>query len=238
MIDIPTGRGAKIKTVGEAHSSARDFIELGKRLDMKIQCALTFGEQPVGFAVGPALEAREALLALKGNGPFDLVNKATELAGILLDMMGVKDGKGTAQTLLKSGKADRKFREIIAAQGGNPEVTPDDIELGDKTTHFISNIGSRVVWINNVAVAQIAREAGAPKEKGAGVLLRAKLGDQVKKGDPLLTIYSGTNQKLEAALALAEQLEPIGLSKRYGEKMLIRRIPTEIPHEKVFVLER
>ncbi len=95
-----------------------------------------------------------------------------------------------------------------------------------------------MVWINNVAVAQIAREAGAPKEKGAGVLLRAKLGDQVKKGDPLLTIHSGTNQKLEAALALAEKLEPIGLSKRYGEKMLLGRIPTKIPREKVFVLER
>lgn len=238
VIDIPTGRGAKIKTIGEAHSTARDFIELGKRLHMQIQCAVTFGEQPVGFAVGPALEAREALLALKGNGPFDLVNKATELAGILLDMMGVKDGKGAARTLLKSGKAEKKFRDIIAAQGGNLEVTPDDIELGDKTTHFVSNIDSRVVWINNVAVAQIAREAGAPKEKGAGVLLRAKLGDQVKKGDSLLTIYSGTNQKLEAALALAEQLEPIGLSKRYGEKMLLGRIPTKIPHEKVFVLER
>jgi len=238
VIDIPTGRGAKIKTVGKAHSSARDFIELGKRLNMHIQCAVTFGDQPVGFAVGPALEAREALLALKGNGPFDLVNKATELAGILLDMMNVKDGKDAAQTLLKSGKAEKKFREIIAAQGGNPEVTPDDIEVGDKTTHFVSNVDSRVVWINNVAVAQIAREAGAPKEKGAGVLLRAKLGDQVKKGDPLLTIYSRQNQKLEAALALAEKLEPVGLSKRYGEKMLLGRVPTKIPPEKVFVFER
>jgi AMP phosphorylase len=238
VIDIPIGRGAKMKTVGEAHSSARDFMELGKRLSMQVQCAVTFGEQPVGFAVGPALEAREALLALGGNGPFDLVNKATELAGILLEMMGVKDGKGTALTILKSGKADRKFREIVAAQGGNSEVTIDDIEVGDKTTHIVSDIGSRVVWISNMAVAQIARAAGAPKEKGAGVVLRAKLGDQVKKGDPLLTIYSGTNQKLEAALALAERLEPIGLSERYGEKMLIGRIPTKIPPEKVFVLER
>jgi AMP phosphorylase len=238
VIDIPTGRGAKIKTVGKAHSSARDFIELGKRLNMHIQCAVTFGDQPVGFAVGPALEAREALLALKGNGPFDLVNKATELAGILLDMMNVNDGKDAARTLLKSGKAEKKFREIIAAQGGNPEVTADDIKVGDKTTHFVSNIGSRVVWINNLAVAQIAREAGAPREKGAGVLLRAKLGDQVKKDDPLLTIYSGTNQRLEAALTLAEKLEPIGLSKRYGEKMLLGRVPTKIPPDEVFVFER
>ena len=238
VIDIPIGREAKMKTLGEAHSSARDFMELGKRLNIQVQCAVTFGEQPVGFAVGPALEAREALLALEGNGPFDLVNKATELAGILLDMMDVKDGKDTAETILKSGKADRKFREIVAAQGGNPEVTVDDIEVGGKTSQIVSDIGSRVVWISNTAVAQIARAAGAPKEKGAGVMLRAKLGDQVKKGDPLLTIYSATNQKLEAALALAERLQPIGLSERYGEKMLIGRIPTKIPPEKVFVLER
>ena len=238
VIDIPIGRGAKMKTVAEAQSSARDFIELGKRLRMHVQCAITFGEQPVGLAVGPALEAREALLALKGNGPFDLVNKATELAGILLDMMGVNNGKATAQTLLESGKADSKFREIIAAQGGNPEVAPEDIKLGDKTTQIVSDIDSRVIWINNMAVAQVARAAGAPKEKGAGVLLSVKLGDQVKKGDPLLTIYSVTNSKLEAALTLAERLEPMGLSKRYGEKMLLGRIPTKIPYEKVFVLER
>ena len=66
VIDIPTGRGAKIKTIGEAQALAQDFIELGKRLDMYVQCAVTFGEQPIGYAIGPALEAREALLALMG----------------------------------------------------------------------------------------------------------------------------------------------------------------------------
>jgi len=86
VMDIPAGRGAKIKTIGEAHALARDFIELGRRLDMRVHCAVTFGEQPIGYAIGPALEAREALSTLMGEGPVDLIDKATSLAGILFEM--------------------------------------------------------------------------------------------------------------------------------------------------------
>jgi AMP phosphorylase len=238
VIDIPTGRGAKMKTIGEAHSLARDFIELGRRLDIQVECAVTFGEQPIGYAVGPALEAKEALSTLKGEGPIDLQNKAITLAGILFEMMGILDGKEEARKLLKSGKAEKKLREIIAAQGGNPMIEPKDIEVGDKRTNIVSNEDGRVLWINNRAIAQIAREAGAPKDRGAGVLLKAKLGDAVKKGDALFEIFAERNHKLEAAMALTETLWPVGLSKKFGEKILIDRVPTRTPHEKVFILER
>ncbi len=238
VIDIPTGRGAKIKTIGEAHALAQDFIELGKRLNMHVQCAVTFGEQPVGYAIGPALEAREALLALIGEGPMDLKNKAISLAGLLFEMMGVSNGAQKANDLLESGKPEKKLREIIAAQGGDPDVKPDDIEVGDETAEIRSEEKGRVQWINNRAMAQIARVAGAPKTKGAGVLLRKKLGDKVTKGDVLYTIFSGSAQKLDSAVLLAEEVNPIGITEKFGEKMLVGRIPTKIPHEKSFILER
>jgi len=239
VIDIPAGRGAKIKTIGEAHALAQEFIELGKRLDMHIQCAVTFGEQPIGYAIGPALEAKEALSTLMNKGPIDLVNKAVSLAGLLFEMMGVKDGTQKAKNILKSGEAEKKFREIIAAQGGDPNVQPEDIEVGNETVEIRSEEKGRIQWINNRAMAQIARAAGAPKNWGAGVLLSKKLGDKVTKGDILYTIFSGNTQKLESSVMLAENLNPIGITGKFGEKMLVDRIPTKkISREKPFILER
>lgn len=238
VIDIPAGRGAKVKTIGEAHMLAQDFIELGKGLDIHIQCAITFGEQPLGYAVGPALEAKEALETIMGNGPKDLREKATDLAGILLRMMGFRDGKREAEKILQSGKAERKLREIIEAQGGNPKIQPEDVKIGDKCAEVVSDKDGRVLWINNQYIAQIAREAGAPKEKGAGVKLKAKLGDQVKKGEVLFEIYAERSTKLESALKLTENLKPFGVGKRWEEQMLIDTVPTEIRHPKAFLIER
>jgi AMP phosphorylase len=239
VVDIPTGRGAKIKTIGEAQALAREFIELGKRLDMRVQCGVTFGEQPIGYAIGPALEAREALLALMGKGPIDLVNKAVSLAGLLFEMMGVDDGIQKARELIKSGKAERKLGEIVAAQGGDPDVKPEDIEVGKEVLEIRSEETGTVQWINNRAMAQIAREAGAPKTKAAGVLLSKKLGDKVAAGDVLYRIYSGNTQKLESAARLAENLDAIGVTGKFGEKMLVDRIPTKkVSYEKPFILER
>jgi AMP phosphorylase len=239
VVDIPTGRGAKIKTIGEAHALAQEFIELGKRLNMHIQCAVTFGEQPIGYAIGPALEAREALSTLMGKGPIDLVNKAVSLAALLFEMMGVKDGTQKAKDILESGEAEKKFREIIAAQGGDPHVKPEDIEVGNETVEIRAEEKGRIQWINNRDMAQIARAAGAPKTKSAGVLLNKKLGDTVTEGAILYRIYSKNAQKLESAVLLAENLNPIGITEKFGEKMLIDRIPTKkISHEKPFILER
>ncbi|MEM3026829.1 MAG: AMP phosphorylase, partial [Thermoproteota archaeon] len=140
LIDIPMGKGAKVETEDEARSLAQDFIELGRRVGIRVECAITYGSQPLGRAVGPALEAREALMALEGKyAPRSLVEKSCVLAGILLEMAGVADrGKGRelAEETLRSGKALSKLKEIIAAQGGNPDVTSDDIRVGKYTYDF------------------------------------------------------------------------------------------------------
>jgi AMP phosphorylase len=237
-LDIPTGRGAKIKTIDKAQALAHDFMDLGKRLEINVQCAVTFGEQPLGYAVGPALEAREALSSIMGNGPADLREKATSVSGILLEMVGVENGKQEAEELLRSGKAERKLREIIEAQGGNPKIEPGDVRVGDKKSEIAADKEGRVLWISNRGIAQVAREAGAPKEKGAGVVLKAKLGEHVEKGGVIFEIYAQRNTKLQAAIELAKRLQPIGLSKKPEHRMLMDRIPTKAVHRKPFVLER
>jgi AMP phosphorylase len=237
-IDIPTGNGAKIKSMTEAYTLASDFVDLGKRLGMNIQCALTFGEQPIGYAVGPALEAQEALTALMGDGPADLKEKAVSLAGMLFEMVGVEGGRQKAEKILQSGRAEKKLREIIEAQGGNPRIKPDEIAVGDKKAEVNANQSGRVLWISTEDTVQIAKAAGAPRDKGAGVVLKAKLGEIVRKDGVLLEIYAERSGKLESALELAQRLQPIVLSKKTEEQMLLDRVPEKIAGEKPFMLER
>ncbi|MEM5790831.1 MAG: AMP phosphorylase [Candidatus Aenigmatarchaeota archaeon] len=237
VIDIPVGRETKIKTKDEALELADDFIELGKRLGIHVVCGLTFGEQPLGYCIGPALEAKEALLTLKNKGPRDIVEKITTLAGLLFEEVGVGNKK-TALEILKSGKAEKKMREIIEAQGGNPKIQPDDIVVGNNQITLKSKNDGIVLWIKNSAIIQIARTAGAPKDKGAGVKLNVKLGESVKKGDDLFTIYSDNYMRLNDAFNLAEELEPIVVGKKFEEKMLLDKVFSEIPRKRLFMLER
>ncbi len=238
IVDIPTGRGAKVKTIGSANALANDFIDLGKRLGINVQCALTFGEQPLGYAVGPALEAREALSTITGNGAADLREKATNISGILFEMIGIANGKQKAENLLGSGKAEEKLRQIIEAQGGNPKIEPDDIRVGEKRAEMTTNKDGRVLWIDNRSIVKIAREAGAPKERGAGIVLKTKLGEHLKKEEVLFEIFAERNPKLEAAVELARRLQPVALSKKPEERMLMGRVPTRTVHRRTFMLER
>ncbi|MFZ3077131.1 MAG: AMP phosphorylase [Candidatus Aenigmatarchaeota archaeon] len=237
VIDIPTGSGAKIKTMEDARELSEEFVNLGKRLDMKIACGTTFGEEPLGRAIGPALEAREALQTLMGKGPRDVVEKASNIVGILFEMVG-KGNAETALRILKSGKAEKKFRQIIAEQGGNPKIKPSDIRIGEKTADVAAEKSGRVLRINNPEIAAIAKEAGAPKDKCAGIFLHKKIGDKACKGEKLFTIYSKNSFNIENALKLAKETKPFFVGKEFEEKMLLDEYPAKLLHRKAFLLER
>lgn len=223
VIDIPMGEGTKVKTMEEAKRFARDFVELGERIGINVECAITYGDKPIGRAIGPALEAKEALRALEDSGPGSLIEKSTDIAGIILEAGGVANrglGKEAALRLLKNGKALKKMREIIGAQGGNPEVRSDDIEVGRYSILIRSPKEGYVTHILNRSIVQIARTAGAPKDKGAGILLHVTKGRKVKEGDPLFEIYADSKYKLAQAEKLARRFFPVVL-----EGMLLKRIP-------------
>ena len=227
LIDIPVGSGAKVETTEEAHKLAHAFMDLGHRLGIEVETALTYGGQPVGYAVGPALEAREALVTLLGKGPRSLVEKSTSLAGILLECGGVAargSGKQVAIDILDSGKAYKKMREIIEAQGGNPGIEPDEIQVGDKREVIVAPHAGYITAIHNSRITEIARATGAPRDKGAGVRIMLKKGHKVDKGEPLFEIYAEHEAKLSDALALAKRSPPIKI-----EGMLLEKI-SERPH--------
>ena len=149
-----------------------------------------------------------------------------------------KNGKQKAQILLQSGKAEKKLREIIKEQGGNPLIKPEEITIGDKVASIKASQNGRVSWVGTDRIAQIAKLAGAPKTKGAGVLLKKKLGDSVKKNEILLEIFAERNNKLNSALEFAEEIQPIVLSKTIRDQILLDKIPENVSTKKTFMLER
>jgi len=222
LIDLPTGPGAKCESDEESEDLAHDFMNLGHRLGLDVEAAITYGGQPLGYNVGPGLEAREVLETLQGDGPNSLVEKATSLAGILLEMAGRADygrGKRAALDVLKSGKAYGKMKEIIEAQGGDPEVSKDELPLGDKRETIDAPRGGYVKRIHNSVITEMARTAGSPGDKGAGLRLLHKEGRKVEKGEPIIEVISEHERKLEDAVNLAGRKPPFRI-----ESMLLKRI--------------
>jgi AMP phosphorylase len=223
VLDIPTGSETKIPSVAEGRKLAREFMELGDRLGMKVECALTYGGSPVGRSIGGGLEVREAMLLLEKNeGPRSLLEKTVSVAGMMLEMGGVAargEGVKMANELIRSGKALKKFKEIIEVQGGDPDVTSEDVPVGDKVATVLSPQDGYIREVSNKRLVAACRLAGAPHDKGAGILLNKKKGEYVNKGDGLFTIYADKEWKLDTAIKESLR-EPI----MYVEGMILEKI--------------
>ncbi len=227
IFDIPTGLGTKMPSRSNAINFAHSLIGLCRQLGIRVEAALTLGEQPLGHNIGPALEAKEALQILENKTSESRVSisvkeKAIELAGILLEMGGLTStNKGTqmAQEYIDSGKALQKFKEIIEIQGGDPNISSDDIQLGEYSLNIPAAKDGYITQVLNNSVKNICITAGAPKDKGAGIILHAKLGEFVHEGDVLFTIYSNSESKLSLA-----QQTCISMPAYTVEGMIIRRI--------------
>lgn len=208
LIDIPLGKNAKIQSMQRALRLRRLFLELGKRLSIKTKVIITDGRQPIGNGIGPALEARDVLYILTNNkkAPKDLKEKAIYMSGLMLSLAGIRNGISKARQILESGLAYKKMQEIIKAQGGDPNIHPDNIPIGKFTYSFKSKKQGIVKNIDSKSLVKIARIAGAPKDKEAGIYLRIKLNQKVKKNDILFTIYSKNKNKLEYSKQILDDI--------------------------------
>jgi len=212
LIDISYGKSAKKKTKLEAEKFKKKFERIAKKLRLKLKVALTDGSQPVGNGVGPVLEARDVLLVLSRSPqkPLDLERKSVNLAGMILEMSGkAKKGKGSAlaKKLLESGKAMEKFKEVIIAQKG--EVDLEKLKPGDFHCAILSKKSGVVKEIDNRLISEVARAAGCPTDKSSGIYLHVHVGFKIKKGEPLLSLYAETKEKLGFARRRYERLKPI-----------------------------
>jgi AMP phosphorylase len=212
VLDIPVGPNAKVESMELAKKYGRDFIAIGDELGMIVECAITYGGQPIGRAIGPQLEAREALEALENKKvPNSVLEKSVSLAGMILELGDEPPGSGSekAKELICNGKALEKLKEIIEAQGGDPEVTSETIEVGKHNQVVTSDRDGYVDSINNKSIIKVSRAAGTPKSKGAGIMIHKKTGMKVDKNEPIYTVYADSKLKLEEAIKIAFKLRPI-----------------------------
>src|SRR3989344_4481877 len=200
LIDIPIGKGAKVQSKSGAKRLKKKFEKVGRKLGINVKVIITDGSQPIGHGIGPLLEAEDVMAVLRNDplAPADLRKKALMMAGILLEMTGkYRKGSGIkiAKEILQSGKALQKMNHIITAQG--KQKMPS---LGTFCYHVRSRYIGRVQEIDNEIIAKIARIAGAPEDKGAGLYIKKYKGDIIKRGDVLYTLYAESQFKWDLAL--------------------------------------
>jgi AMP phosphorylase len=157
------------------------------------------------------------------NNSKSLVLKSASIAGLLLESTGkASRGSGTtaALELLQKRTALDRFLSIVETQGGKKGVKPDDIGVGGEVYRMLSPSDGYITLVDNQGIADVARAAGAPQEKGAGVLLHAKQGYKVARGDLLLEVYAERTSKLSQAVSMAEGRTPVLV-----EGMLLKEVP-------------
>lgn len=210
LIDIPYGVGAKV-SFEKAKVLSKKFIQIGNYFKLKIKVLLTNGEQPIGNGIGPALSIKDVLRVLeRKNPPKDLENKALKLSATIFEMVGKTkkgDGLKLAKEILCSGKALKKFNQIVNAQGRNKNL------IGPaKFKHDLrASINLRIKSIDNKLISLLARKLGCPTDKSAGIYLYKHKGDSAKKGDILLTFYAESEKKLHDSLRFFHEHSPISL---------------------------
>lgn len=206
IIDIPVGPTAKVRHMRQALALRKLFEFVGDRLNIHLEVMITDGRQPIGLGIGPVLEARDIMKVLNNapDAPADLRQKSLQLAGRIIEFdPDVRGGQGyaIARDILESGRACAKMNSIIMAQGANKV----DLHPGKLCYQVCADRDGVVTHIDNFQTAKIARMAGAPMEKKAGVDLFKKLGDKVSKDEPLFQIHAEFQADFNFAKKLAQQ---------------------------------
>jgi thymidine phosphorylase len=203
VLDIPVGPTAKVRSEEAGRELAQRLETVAAGFGLKTLCVQSDGSQPVGRGIGPALEALDVLAVLQNRpgAPDDLRRRACSLAGAALELGGAapaRRGVSMAEQALADGSAWAKFQRICEAQGGLR--TPPRARQ-HRPLH--ARHSGRIVHINNRKISRLAKLAGAPEAKAAGLVLRVRLGEEVAAGQTLLTVHADTPGELSYALEYA-----------------------------------
>lgn len=212
VIQIPYGKTAKVKKE-KALRLKKKFEKLGKHFRLHLRCVLTKNTGPIGKGIGPSLEMIDVLRVLKREDPcYKLEEKSILLASVLLELtLKAKKGKGKilAKEILDSGKALKKFEEIVKAQNGSVK----HLKLAPYKKILFSNKAGKIIEIDNKKINNLARLAGCPADKLSGVYLHKQVGDKITKKEPLLTIYSESKVRLNQAVKFYHETKKIFVVK-------------------------
>ncbi len=234
VLDVKVGKGAFVKEIDRARDLAVLMIDIGKEFGVEVSAFLTSMNEPLGFAVGNSLELKEAINTLKGEGPPDLVEILFNLACEMLVLAGIcekgSEAKVMVESSIASGKALEKMREWIRAQGGDSRVV-DNADYLPRAS-IISEIQAEesgiVQEVDALKVAQAVNILGAGRRRkedridcSVGVVCLKKVGDEVKKGEPIFEVHANSYERLEIADDILQEAIEVGEEKVEKEKMIL-----------------
>jgi pyrimidine-nucleoside phosphorylase/thymidine phosphorylase len=217
VLDVKVGNGAFMKKQVEARRLAQAMVGIGRRLDKKVQALITDMNQPLGFAVGNALEVMEVSQTLQKAGPADLTRLSLELSARMIFLGKVTttldEARKLAEDKLMDGSAYRKFKQVVEAQGGNPQAL-DRFELLPNATGMREILSPRAGFVSAIMAEDIGRAsqmmgAGRARKEDAidpavGVILEVKAGEKVEAGSVLCRLYYTGEENLDEAADLVE----------------------------------
>jgi len=237
VLDVKTGSGAFMKTEKDAAFLAELMVETGQRLGKKIVALITDMNQPLGYAVGNALEVSECIDVLDGGGPDDLRELCLILCAWMFLLGGkaasVEKGRKLAETMISSGKAKDKFQEMIKLQGGNPAVL-DDPGLLPRARHTAEIVSSSAGYVSSIMCEKIGTACvllGGGREKkedavdpAVGIMVHKKLGDKVSTGEALCTVHFNSADRLKMAKPLIVNSYTIAPEPPKQERKLVHDV--------------
>ena len=224
VLDVKVGSGAFMKTLDRATELARTLVQLGQDAGVKTSALLTDMSTPLGLKIGNSLEVEESVEVLQGGGPSDVVELTVELAREMLALVGIDVDPAEN---LRNGKAYDKWRQMISAQGGNPDAA---LPKAQHTHQIMATESGVLSKFDALALGVASWRLGAGRERkedavqfGAGIELHAQLGSSVTKGQALMTLHTDTPEKFERAIEIAQTGIEIG-STAPERKLILNRI--------------
>ncbi len=212
LIDIPYGKGTKVSNLSNAKKLGKKFEKIGKKFKLKLKVVYTDGSQPIGNGAGPILELLDILKVLqnKRDAPEDLRQKSLYLSSELIKLCGIKNSRQKAEEMLSSGRAYEKFKEIINAQNEkkNFEKRIKSLSPAKFKKTIKAKKSGNITSIDNKGINSLCRILGTPETTSAGVYLHKHVGE-IKKREPILTLYSENRSKLRDGLKFIKKFKPI-----------------------------
>ncbi len=240
VLDVKVGSGAFMKYPEDAFTLAGTMVDIGTRVGRQTIALVTDMDQPLGYAVGNALEVREAIDTLKGEGPRDLRELCLTLGAEMILLAGIEKNLAAARSrleqVLDSGLALEKFREFITAQGGNPEAIEryDRLPIAPVAVTVTADAGGYVTGIQAEQVGLAAMSLGAGRatkdsviDLSVGVVLNKKIGDRVETGGPLFEIYAKNKESAARAEEIIRQAYSIGKELPARGNLILGKVTKE-----------
>ncbi len=237
VLDVKVGSGAFMKDIESARTLAQTMIDIGASMGRPVRALLTDMDQPLGLTVGNALEVRESIEALRGEGPQDLTDLTIELVVEMLDLAGQVEDRDQSRTMLREmlsdGTALRVFRRSIEAQGGDPTVCEDFACLpkARNVRPFEAWETGMITRMDATKVGVAALELGAGRRKkeddidpAVGLVFRKKRGDEVVAGEPILDIHYNDSTNLAECVRRLRSAIQLGDGPAYQQPLIHDRI--------------